>query len=100
MERCRRPVNKILVEGDADIGKTTLSIAISEDWVIKKLFQQFELLLLIPLRHRKVASASSLPELLQLLHSSQKLCNEVAECLEENEGRNVLIIADGWDELA
>ena len=34
------------------------------------------------------------------MHFSQKLCSEVAECLEENEGKNVLIIADGWDELA
>ena len=100
VESGERPVKKILVEGDAGIGKTTLSIAVSEDWVTEKLFQQFELLLLIPLRHRKIASASSLPELLRFLHSSQKLCNEVAECLEEDEGSNVLIIADGWDELA
>ena len=100
MENGESPVNKILVEGDAGIGKTTLSIAVSEDWVNEMLFQQFELLLLLPLRHRKVASASTPAELLRLLHSSQKLCNEVAEYLEENEGKNILIIADGWDELA
>ena len=49
VESGERPVKKILVEGDAGIGKTTLSIAISEDWVIEKLFQRFELLLLLPL---------------------------------------------------
>ena len=36
-----RPVRKILVEGDAGIGKSTLSIAVSDDWVNEKLFQQF-----------------------------------------------------------
>ena len=35
-----------------------------------------------------------------MLHSSQTLCTTVAESLEENEGKNILIIADGWDELS
>ena len=93
-------IKKILVEGDAGIGKTTFSIAVSEDWANEKLFQQFELLLLLPLRHKKVAKASSLPELLKMLHSSQTLCDAVADHLEETEGSNVLIIADGWDEIS
>ena len=96
----RRSVKRILLEGDAGIGKTTFSIAVSEDWANGKLFQQFELLLLLPLRHRKVSTAHSLPELLKLLHSSQTLCDTVANQLEESEGSNVLIIADGWDELS
>ena len=91
---------KILVEGDAGIGKTTLCTAISEDWANEKLFQQFKLLLLLPLREKAVSSASTLTELLSLLHSSTTLCNCVANFLEENEGENVLIVADGWDELA
>ena len=94
-----KPVRKVLVEGDAGIGKTTLCISASEDWANGKLFQRFELLLLLPLRHKKVASVSSLIDLLKLLHSSQKKCAFVADYLEENEGNKVLIIADGWDEL-
>ena len=92
------PVRKILVEGDAGIGKTTLCIAISEEWANGKLFQQFELVLLLPLRIKAVASAGSLPELLKILHCNQRLCDSVARYLEEEEGKNVLIIADGWDE--
>lgn len=98
--RERRSVKRILLEGDAGIGKTTFSTAVSEDWANGKLFQQFELLLLLPLCHRKVSTAHSLPELLKLLHSSQTLCDTVASQLEETEGSNVLIIADGWDELS
>ena len=95
-----RKVRKVLVEGDAGIGKTTLCISVSEDWANGKLFQQFELVLHLPLRMKVVASAGSLPELLKLLHPSPRLCESVASYLEEEEGESVLIIADGWDELS
>ena len=100
VERGTRPIRKILVEGDAGIGKTTLCIAVSEDWANGKLFQQFELVLLLPLRIKAVASAGSLPELLKILHYNSRLCDSVAGYLEEEEGKNVLIIADGWDECS
>ena len=31
---CRQLVRKVLLEGDADIGKTTLCIAICEEWTV------------------------------------------------------------------
>ena len=99
VESGKRRVRKVLVEGDAGIGKTALCIAVSEDWANGKLFQQFELVLLLPLRMKAVASAGSLPELLKLLHPSPRLCDSVARYLEQVEGESVLIIADGWDEL-
>ena len=99
VESGKRPVRKVLVEGDAGIGKTTLSISISEDWANGKLFQQFELVLLLPLRYKDMAAVGSILELLNLLHSSKRLCSSVADSLEEVEGKKVLIIADGWDEL-
>ena len=88
------------MEGDAGIGKTTLCTLISEDWANEKLFQQFELLLLLPLRERKVEEVSSVLDLLKLFHSSHSICSSVADHLEEVEGEKVLIIADGWDELS
>ena len=91
---------KVLVEGDAGIGKTTLCTALSEDWANEKLFQErFDILLLLHLRQKRIASAASLLDLLKLLHPSQKVCELVAEYIEEQEGK-VLIIADGWDELS
>ena len=99
-ESGKKAVRKVLVEGDAGIGKTTLSTSISEDWSRDKLFKEYELLLLLPLRHKKVASAGSLPELLQLLHPSPGVCESVARYLEEGEGEKVVIIADGWDEVS
>ena len=92
-------VRKVLVEGDAGIGKTTLTISLSEDWAHGKLFQEIELLLLLSLRQKEVASAGSLRELLKLFHSSPRVCESVASYLQEEEAEKVLIIADGWDEL-
>ena len=100
VESGKKSVRKILVEGDAGIGKTTLSIAVCEDWANERLFQQFELLILLPLRHQEVVSVGSLPELLKLLHSSEALCTAASDYLTHSEGKEVLIIADGWDEIA
>ena len=99
-ESGKKAVRKVLVEGDAGIGKTTLSTSISEDWSRDKLFKEYELLLLLPLRHKKVASAGSLPELLQLLHPDEDVCKSVASYLTKGEGEKVVIIADGWDEVS
>ena len=101
VESGKNPIRKVLVEGDAGIGKTTLSIAICEDWANEKLmlFQRFKMLLLLPLRHQEVASVGSLPEMLQLLHPSEALCEAVSKYLIGTEGDEVLIIADGWDEI-
>ena len=96
----KKAVRKVLVEGDAGIGKTTLSTSISEDWSRDKLFKEYELLLLLPLRHKKVASAGSLSELLQLLHPDEDVRKSVASYLTKGEGEKVVIIADGWDEVS
>ena len=99
-ESGKKAVRKVLVEGDAGIGKTTLSTSISEDWSRDKLFKEYELLLLLPLRHKKVASAGSLPELFQFLHPDEDVRKCVASYLTKGEGEKVVIIADGWDEVS
>ena len=98
VESGKKPVRKILVDGNAGIGKTTLCIAVSEDWASGRILQEFDLLLLLPLRQKKVAAVGSLLELLQLLHPNKEVCDCVIKYFEKGEGK-VLIIADGWDEL-
>ena len=95
----KKRVRKVLIEGDAGIGKTTLCTALSEDWANGTSLQDFQILLLLSLRQKRIASAYSLLDLLKLLHPSQKICELVAEYVEEEDGK-VLIIADGWDELS
>ena len=95
----KKPVRKLIVEGNAGIGKTTLCTMLTEEWANGKIFKQFDCVLLLPLRERSVSTATTLPQLFKLLHSSERIRTSVIEQLEEREGEGVLIIADGWDEM-
>ena len=98
-ENCKKPVRKVIVEGNAGIGKTTLCTMLTEEWANGKIFTQFDCVLLLPLRERSVSTATTLSQLFKLFHSSERIRTSVIEELEEREGEGVLIIADGWDEL-
>ena len=89
-------VRKVLVEGDAGIGKTTLCTSISIDWAQYKRLKQFKLLLLLPLREKAVTCVKSVLELLQLFHPNEMVCKSVADSfLQGNLGKDILIIAVG-----
>ena len=92
-----KKVRKVLVEGSAGIGKTSFCISISKDWANDELFQEYKLLLLLPLHQEKIALASSLSKLLEnfMLQNTSPIVNH----LEESKGEGVLIIGDGWDKL-
>ena len=98
VESGKKEIKTILIDGDAGIGKSTFCTSISEKWANGEIFQEFELVLLLPLREQEVASAGSLLDLLKVLHPSNKICELVKEYFEEDEGK-FLVIADGWDEL-
>ena len=91
----------ILVQGEAAVGKTMLCMSIVEDWATGKLFQEFQIVLLLPLSSRNVASASSLSELLNMLYTdfNEDNCTKVASYLKKNKEHDVLIIADGLEDL-
>ena len=99
VEKGKKPVRKLIVEGNAGIGKTTLCTMLTEDWASEKIFTKFDCVLLLPLRERSVSTATTLPQLFKLFHSSERIRTSVIEELEEREGEGVLVIADGWDEL-
>jgi Ran GTPase-activating protein (RanGAP) involved in mRNA processing and transport len=98
VEKGKKEIKKILIDGDAGIGKTSFCIAVCEDWANGKIFQEFELVLLLPLRQQEVASVGSLFDLLKLFHPSLNVCELVKDYFEEDKG-SILVIADGWDEL-
>ena len=91
----------ILIQGEAAVGKTVLCMSIVEDWASGKLFQEFQIVLLLPLSSSSIASASTLSGLLNVLYTDFKAdtCSQVANYLKRNRQHNVLIIADGWEEL-
>ena len=99
VEEGKKPVRKVLVEGNGGMGKTTLCTMLSEGWAEDKMLKQFNYVILLPLREGLVSSAESLPDLLALLHSDESVITSVVQQLKKTRGKGALIIADGWDEL-
>ena len=99
VEEGKKPVRKVIVEGNGGMGKTTLCTTLSERWAEGKMLTQFDYVILLPLREELVSSAESLPDLLALLHSDDSVITSVVQQLKKTSGKRALIIADGWDEL-
>ena len=96
----RSSSKRIFIVGEAGIGKTLLCASIAEDWANGKFFQEFFMVLLLPLHQRGVASAQNLPELFKNLYEFEsKTCSTVEMYLMANRADNILILADGWDEV-
>ena len=96
----RSSSNSILIVGEAGIGKTILCASIAEDWANGKFFQEFLMVLLLPLNQKGVASAQNLPELFKNLYEfDSKTCSTVEMYLMANRADSILILADGWDEV-
>ena len=91
----------ILIQGEAAVGKTMLCLSVVEEWASGKRFQEFQFVLLLLLSSRNVASASSLSGLLNVLYADFKpgIGSKVASYLKRNGQHNILLIADGWEEL-
>ena len=90
---------KALIEGEAGVGKSILCSTIVEDWANEEYFQEFFIVLLLPLYLKNVASSNSLSELLNTIYNlTVGSCSSLASYLQKNR-ENILILADGWDEF-
>ena len=91
----------VVVISDEGVGKTTLCMSFCNDWACERLFRQFKLLLYLPLHHKTLVAVASLYDLLKLLYPGEKegACASLAGYIDESKGKNMLIIADGWEKL-
>ena len=87
----------ILVEGAPGVGKSTFSREFCRRWERGEIAQQYQLVLLLRLREKRISNAKSLKDL--IYHPSMKVCQTVKRELEFNLGVNTLIILEGFDEL-
>ena len=89
-------IRNVLIEGGAGMGKTCLCTSISEKWVHGTLFQEYKLVLLLPLYKdaERLIISSNFPS--EWLH---EFGSAVVNYVHEKKGKGVLIIADGWDQL-
>ena len=84
----------ILIEGAPGSGKSTLTVHICQRWGKGELFQQFTVVILVQLRDPAVQRAQTIADLLPVENAE-----EIATELIATNGRGVLWVLDGWDEL-
>ena len=87
-------VPRVLMDGAPGVGKTTLTIKACADWAEGRLFQQYYLVILVPLRYRK---AMKYEDLFPNCHNDFK---EVIKYISKCNGKNIAFIFDGYDELS
>ena len=88
----------ILIEGAPGSGKTTLLRYITQKWGSGELFCQFSLVLLIQLRDVEVQKAKCLADLIPFEFDPDRI-QEIAKKIALRNGKGVLLLFDGWDEL-
>ena len=87
----------VLMEGAPGCGKSTLSLQICHQWAIGKLFQEYTQVILARLREHVVQMAASIADFLP--QHSKARGEVIEEELIASNGKGVLFVLDGWDEL-
>ena len=87
----------VLVDGAPGSGKSTMTVHICQRWGKGELFQEFTIAILVQLRDPAVQRAKSIVDLLPC--PNIKKAQEVASAIEASNGRGILWVMDGWDEL-
>ena len=87
----------IFIEGAPGIGKSTCVGELCRRWDEIDGLKKYSLVILLRLREKQVQEARNIEDL--CFHRSRKLRQAVAAEIEACEGRDVLFILDGFDEL-
>ena len=87
----------ILINGAPGSGKSTLTVYICQRWSRGELFQEFTILILVQLRDPEVQSAQSIADLIPC--RDRETAQQVAKAITDTDGRGILWVMDGWDEL-
>ena len=87
----------MLIEGAPGSGKSTLVLHICHEWAEGKLFQEYNVIILVRLRDPLIREAKSIEDLLPCRNST--MAQEVGADMMATDGKGVLWVLDGWDEL-
>ena len=88
---------KVLMEGAPGCGKSTLALFICHQWSDRKLFQEYKLVILVRLRDSAIQTATSIADLLP--RQNVTMGQDMAKEITASNGKGVLFVFDGWDEL-
>lgn len=89
---------KVLMDGAPGVGKTMLTLHACNGWAENRLFRQYYLVLLVPLRQTACREAKEIEDLLP--GDNHDLKCKVVQYVQRNSGKNVAFIFDGYDELS
>ena len=87
----------VLIEGAPGSGKSTLALHICQKWAEGKLFQEFDIIVLVRLRDPLIIKAKTIAELLPCI--DRNMANDIEAIIISLYGKGVLWVLDGWDEL-
>ena len=87
----------ILIEGGPGMGKSTLTIEICKCWANDELLQEYDAVVLLPLRDPEIQAATNISDLLLVENKKQRdlLYDEITA----SQGDKVCFIFEGYDEL-
>ena len=92
-------VTCMLLQGGPGVGKSTLAWNLCREWESGKLFQEYSLVVFVPLRRKDIREAKEIRELFSIGISHSKTQESIYEELLNNQGESVLLVLDGYDEL-
>ena len=90
----------ILIEGAPGIGKTVLAKEIAYQWAKNELLTSKKFLLLVFLRECHQKTMMSIEDLIQFVFRNSEVTLCVTKYLTKTEGKDTVIIFDGFDELS
>ena len=92
------PAQLVLVEGAPGIGKSTFAWEACRKWGAGEILQQYELMVLLRLREKRVQQAKTIADLFYYKDSAD-IKQRVVEEVKYNNGAGVLLVLEGFDEL-
>ena len=95
----KEPVRFILVEGPPGIGKSTFAWEVCRRWDEIESLRSYHAVVLLKLREKWVLNATELSDLFRYPFK-QELSQTIAQELHESNGRNLLLVLDGFDEVS
>ena len=90
----------LLIEGAPGMGKTVLSKEIAFQWATGKLLNSVKFLLLVFLRNFHSSNIKSVESFMQHVFKNGKVANDVVEYVFKNDGKDIAIVLDGYDEMS
>ena len=89
----------VLVQGAPGVGKSTFALEVAKKWNVFEGMKTFHLVLLVQLHQPYAHSTTSIQDLLRLYGDDSSEIDSVAKFITSKQGKGLLLILDGFDEL-